>query len=416
MLFKPRALLFLVLLVCARLQAQILDPFQSALQVRTNMHLQKTLLTLQGAVDDSLGLPFSGSSEEAFRERLRDYLKTNSGDELQNSTLWVLGQRMGDEKRTEQRFQTILQEFGLASKNIHVHVLSVPQALLEEQGRSLARDVLEQTLYSFPSVRRDYQKPKLAEVVSELTVSSLIATPTFIFFFSTLEPAPAMMTVATHATLLVATSVYSKALLNWMLRKGFVTHRANEFQLFLKQIAMSLPFAFTFSVIPHAPEIQQFILNTPWVEIFQVSAQKTGHFFVDQSVVMVLQALFYSQVMIKGLGKWVASQKTPEDSLAARSLRPLFSLPLLTVDAFLFAMASSNWGGSLFRSEYLTFNTGHISLLALTVGMGIVLQKYSKVLNYFIPVYERVKKGWRGRNPSKTPEPIPLCRALLGIK
>lgn len=376
-LYVKLVYLFLILAVAVASHAQE--------QIRTQIREPKTMLTFKDSADDSLGIPFSANSVQDFTQRMHGLLQTQDRSSLQGSTLWILGVSMRDEARVHKDFNQALVNLGLQDQKIRLKIMSVPERVLRQKSESLARDVLEQTLYNFPSVRRDYQKPQLAEVINEHIVSAAIAIPTFVFLFSTMEPAAAYSTAFVHATLLSATSIFSKTILNWMLRKEYISERANEFQLFIKQIALSLPFALTFSIVPHAQELQTFLINTPWADIIQASAQQTGKFVITQGFGMVLQALFYSQVMVNGLAKWVANQKNEAASKAARSVRPWLALPILSIDAFLFAMASSSGGESVFHSQYLTINQGHLGLMALIVGGGVILQKYSHFLNVLLP-------------------------------
>lgn len=363
-------------------------------QIRSQILKQKTFLSYRDTRDNSLGVPWSGNSPEEFKSKMLE-MSHEELERLRGSTMWIMGYEMGAENRIRKTFEQVLKDLNLADLQIKIEVLTVPANLIQNQSVGLAKDILQRVIYSMPSIKRDFQKPQYSEVVGELTVASGVAVPTFVFFFTTLDPIPAALTLTSHAVLISSMAIFSKSMLNWMLREGFSSARMNAFQLFLKQIAMSIPFAITFNLMPHAQEVSDFLINSPWTEIVSRTTYESGHFLVEQSLGMVLQAMFYSQVIINGLGNWVAKQKTEDASIAARGLRPWFALPLLAADGFLFAISSSNWGGYISNFP-LQLNSGHIGLLALTIGAGYTLQKYSGLLDHFIPLYQSVHRRFSG--------------------
>ncbi len=368
----------------------------SVIQTRTQIRAQITtcqvLLVDRQQVDDSVGIPFSTNDVEDFSNQLQLAIQTHGAERFRGGTFYVLGIQMQDGSKVADAYQEVLIQTGLNLVGAQIKVLSVPAGLLEKESVNLAQDVLERMKYFWPSITRDYQKPQMAEVHAGWASTALLEIPTVIFLYSTLPTTDATLTALAHAVTLGAYAIYCKTMLNWLLRPSTKNAAYANLELFFKQMLVSAPFMVNYNIFGHFTEISNYYATNGWLATMNAFPGELASFGTTQGLTLLLQTIFYSQVISKGFGSWVNRQVGDENSRVARAARPWLQTPVLVLDAVVFAMASSNWGQPIFTLGPAEFNIGHASLLALTATSAFMLTRFPNLLNFGIPVYQSLER------------------------
>lgn len=370
-------------------------------QIRNQIRQCQTLLIESGQADDSVGIPFSTNNPEEFRAQVAEAVAKYGLERFRSGTFFVLGVQMRDEAATLARFNEVLEASGLNEVGAEVKVLSVPSNLIREESVSLARDILERVRYFWPSITRDAQAPQMAEIHAGWMSTAVLEVPTVIFLYSSLPALDANMTAISHAVILGAYTIYSKSMLNWLLRPGFDKPSLANIELFFKQMALSAPFVANYNIFGKFSEITQYYVLNGWAKTMQAFPHELAAFATTQGLTVVLQTIFYSQVITKGFGGWVNNQVGEDNSRVARASRPWLQAPILMADAVVLAMASSSWGEPLLTIGPMELNWGHAGLIAMTASASFIFNKFPDALNKTIPVYKWLERFGRGSKVAK---------------
>jgi hypothetical protein len=383
------------------LAADLDMPGASREQIRNQIRSCKTLFVTPDQKDDSVGIPFSVRNLDQFRAELKTTLAQFGREKFRDGTFYILGVKMQDQAQSEQNYRNVLREFALDEVNAHVTVLSVPSQFIEKESVNLATHALQRLRYFFPSLARDYQKPQRAEVGSGWAVNALIEVPNIFVLFVALPPLDATLTVATHAALLGAYSIYAQSMLNWLRRPGSGSEKMNHIELFLKQMALGVPFVMNYSVFGRFSEILNFYMVHGWQQTLHAFPYELTNFASTQGLTLALQTVFYSQVITNGYGGWVGRQTGDENSRVARAVRPWLQVPVLAAGAITLAAASSNWTDPILAIGPMTINAGHFGLVGLTAAGIFYFKKFPKVMDHTIPIYQSIERMWQQIRPKR---------------
>lgn len=331
--------------------------------------------------DDSVGIPFSSNNAMEFENQLKLSIAQYGKERFRNGTFYVLGVTMDQQSSVLADFSSVLERNGLREVNAQTKVLSVPTRLVRERAIGLARHVLQRLRYFFPSLTRDYQTPQTSEVVAGMMSSAVIEIPNVIFLYGTLPLLDANLTVITHAVVLGAYSVYAKAMLNWLLRSGSKSTTVNNVELFVKQMLLSVPFVLNYNVFGQFSEIASFYSAHGWEATLGAFPEQALSFASTQGLTLVLQTIFYSQVITSGFGAWVDRQQGVSNSAAARALRPILQTPVLMADSVVLAMTSNDSATKLLTVGPMEVNTGHVGLAMMALTGILLFKKFPQILD-----------------------------------
>lgn len=365
-------------------------------QIRNRILNCETMLKTTDQIDDSVGIPFSGNSITDFETELSATLTTYGIEKFRNGTFYVLGTPMQDERAVLGQYEDLLKRYELDKVNAKVVVLSAPSNLIKEESVGLARHVLQRLQYFFPSLSRDYQSPQWGEIMSDWQATLAIESVNVYFLFQSMPVEQASLVVATHAIVLNAYTIFTKSLLNFLLRNGSKDQRINNVELFLKQMLLSVPFVLNYSVLGRLNDIVSYYSHWGWQKTVEAFPYEVAHFTATQGLTLALQTIFYSQIITKGYGGWVDRQIGDQNTRDARTLRPLLQVPVLATDAVLLMVASADWQ-SLLQLGAVDVNAGHVGLVALTASMALIFKKFPDA---FQPILKRYQ-SWKDRQASK---------------
>ena len=314
-------------------------------------------------MSDGVGLPLSTGGLQDFETSLQAVIRTEGLDSLTGSHLYITGIEMGDERSIREKYESILRDHGVESGNVTVHVLSAPRSLLARQVTPVLKDAWNRLQYFFPSLKRDFQKPLTAEILTGIASTVPLEIPNAVYLLKSLPSPDAEIVLGVHSATLFAYTVFSQTLLNWLLRPG-----TTRMELFLKQCALSMPFILNYRVFGHFSEIMAKVNDQGYSYLLNQGPSAISNFIASDGFTTVLQTVFYSVVITKGAGEWVNGQIVERNQSAARSVRPIVQAPILIVDALLLAYATTSQN-ILFHVGPLAFNDGHALLIGLT-GLG----------------------------------------------
>jgi hypothetical protein len=359
-------------------------------------------LLSKAGMSDGVGLPLSTGGLQDFEKSLQAVIQNDGLESLSGSHLYITGIEMGDERSIREKYETILQNHGIESGKITVHVLSAPRSLLARQVTPVLQDAWNRLQYFFPSLKRDFQKPLTSEILTGIASTVPLEIPNAVYLLKSLPSPDAQMVLGIHSATLFAYTVFSQTLLNWLLRPG-----TNRMELFLKQCALSLPFILNYRIFGHFSEIMAKINTQGYSYLLNQGPSAIADFIATDGFTTVLQTVFYSVVITKGAGEWVNGQIIERNQSAARSVRPIVQAPILIVDALLLAYATTSQN-ILFHVGPLAFNDGHAMLIGLT-GLGwaayrpavldwIGIRPYFAIQN----LMNRLKEAFRPKGRNRT--------------
>lgn len=285
-------------------------------------------------------------------------------------SFYITGVGMGEESLAKSRYLEVLKEKGLDTQRVNLKVLSFSQKKIKGLTLSSVRGLLEKTRYWFPSLKRDYEKPFLKEEVLEtLVTTAIIELGSVSFILSNYQGLDAYALLGSHTALILSYDVYKKFLTNWVLRP-----QTSKLGGLLKQLSLSLPFVVSYNIAGNLSEIIDFIkLNGMEVTTELFLSQELPQFATTQMVTLIAQTLFYRTVMSDWLGAWW-SQKSGSKRLIAKSVQEKLKIPILALNAYFFAMASSGGNPLFSMGEFGYFNMGHLAL-GIMASTGMIMAK-----------------------------------------
>ena len=355
---RPTAFAVLLLLALQGARAQGHTP----VPIRPQMLDCSALLSKKG-MSDGIGLPLSTGGFQDFEASLDRLLENEGLQALRGSHLYITGIEMGNERAIREKYESELETRGFQKGEVAVHVLSAPRSLLAKQITPALRDAWPRLQYFFPSLQRDFQKPLASEILTGIATTIPLELPNAVYLLKTLPSPDAELVLGLHSATLLAYTVFSQTLLNWLLRPG-----TTRMELFLKQCALSMPFILNYRVFGHFSEIMTKIQNEGYSYLANQGPGAVADFIATDGFTTILQTVFYSVVITKGAGEWVNGQIIEKNQEAARAARPVLQAPILIVDALLLAYATTSQN-ILFHVGPLSFNDGHAMLIGIT-GMG----------------------------------------------
>jgi hypothetical protein len=314
-------------------------------------------------MSDGVGLPLSTGGLHDFETSLQSLIQSEGLESLTGSHLYITGIEMGDERSIRETYEGVLLQHGIDRNKVTVHVLSAPRSLLARQVTPVLQDAWSRLQYFFPSLKRDFQKPLTAEIMTGIATTIPLEIPNAVYLLKSLPSPDAQIVLGVHSATLFAYTVFSQTLLNWLLRPG-----TTRMELFLKQCALSMPFILNYRVFGHFSEIMAKVNTQGYSYLVNQGPSAIAEFIASDGFTTVLQTVFYSVVITKGAGEWVNGQIVERNQSAARSMRPVVQAPILIADALLLAYATTSQN-ILFHVGPLAFNDGHAMLIGLT-GMG----------------------------------------------
>lgn len=373
--------------------ALALPPFAQAettpnsISIRDHLTSCQALLVSSKQTDD-VGLPFSTSNIEDFKRELETQVSELGSEKFRDGTFFILGVAQHKAKATQAAYDAVLRELQLDKVGAQARVMHVPSRLIAEESVSLARHVIQRLEYFFPKLKLDYQKPLMSEFSAGAVTTAMVEVPTVIFLFSTLPTVDATLTVTAHAITLTAMSLYTKSMTNWLLRKGSANGAVNNSELFVKQLLLSAPFVINFNVFGHFSDIVRYYSTHGWAQMAAAFPTEVSSFATTQGITLVLQTIFYSQVITQGFGNWMNRITNPDDVVQARSLRQWLQSPVLMLNAVVLAAASSNWGEPILTLGPAEVNWGHAALLALIAGGSGFFKYFPRAFDRILPAYK----------------------------
>lgn len=393
-----RILLATILVSTSTAHSQSLDldmPMAQRSQVRSQIRECQAALVTADQTDDSVGIPFTARSPEEFHSQVKSAIEKYGMERLKGGTFYVMGVKMQDESRVQNAYDSAARSLGLDQIDVKVVVLSVPSEIIQRDSVDLATDILQRVKYFLPSLKRDYQAPLLREIRAGILSTALVEAPTIYFLHQTMPKLEATLTIGAHVTTLLTLIVFTKTLVNWILRSSYKNEvLAYAERLILKQGLVSTLFVANFNVFGHFTEISNFYQSHGSLETLGAAVPEA----VPLLLTVAIQNWFYEAVITRGFGGWVNEQVGTENSSDARELRPWLQLPVLIGDALLLAMASSKWGGSLLSFGPMDFNWGHAGILAMTISGILFFKKYPSGLNVTFKPFRRLREWFNRRS------------------
>jgi hypothetical protein len=373
-------------------------------QIRNQILECETYLVPAGQGEDSVGIPFNVKSPQEFRDQTKIAISEFGIERFRGGTFYVLGIAMKDRKRIVQEYSEILNELGLSKLDTRVEVLTVPSNKIQKKSVNLARDLAERLIYALPSRIRDYQRPLISEVISGAVNTTVIEIPNVLYLYHSLPPLDAGVTITNHAIYLGALTIYTKSMLNWLLRSSTSQETSQRLEVFIKQLLVSLPFVLNYNVFGRTGEILKFYASHGFEQTLAAFPSEMANFASTQGLTLVLQTVFYSEVITKGFGNWLNTQVGVENALTARAVKPWLTAPLLMLDSVVLTTAASGLSEPLFKAGPLEINSGHAGLLLMTMVGAALFQKFPQALNPTIQWYQRLQssnsfKRWFKKKP-----------------
>jgi hypothetical protein len=186
-------------------------------------------------------------------------------------------------------------------------------------------------------------------------------------------------------------------MINWLLQPG-----TSHMELLMKQLSVSVPFVINYPLLGNVSKIAAFISSNGLAAALNRFPGEAENVLFTGSLTTILQTLFYSFVMNRGVGGWINSQQGNEKSELARPASHLIKTPILAFDAYALMQASRN-AHPLAHLGSLSFNTGHIELAALTL-MGAILILKPALMDPAIPAYRYIIKNVKRLRKKKSAE------------
>ncbi len=333
---------------------------------------------------EDMGIPLAAGKASDFESALKDLVASGKVEALKGERLYVTGIIMGHETEVKAEYEAILERNGISPRDLQVVVLSAPESVIKQSAVTSARDAWHRLRYLFPSLRRDFEKPLPGEIVSGILTTVPVEIPNVFYLMATMPAPEAQMVIAIHSATLLAYTIFSKAMINWLLRPG-----TTKAELFLKQCALSMPFILNYKIFGNFSKIMAAIQARGYGVLLSQGPEKVSEFLASDGMTMVLQTLFYGTVMTRRFGAWMDSQKNESRKVASRVIRPVLQAPVLMADAVLLAKASVS-KEILFHLGSMNFNSGHAELVGLTI-LGATLF-HPKVLDATFAPYFYLKE------------------------
>jgi hypothetical protein len=331
----------------------------------------------------SVGIPVSEGRVDSFEDALNQIVAQGDVDVMKGSEVFVTGIPMRQEKDTKRKFEQLLAQKGFA--NVRVRVLSIPTKLINTMSSNILDVVFQRFQNWFPSFKKDYQTPIKEEVVSGISTDAAVELPNafFLIFLSGLPPLEARLTLATHAALLGAFNIYSKFVINWLLRQP-----QSKIEAFVKQMAFSELFITNYSIFEHFTTISNYISAHPWSEIAVQLGHQGSSVFIENSFGAFLQTLFYRIVITDGIQQWANDQTDPLRNAEARKITPwLKAIPWTALDALVLSFAARG-AHTAFNIGSVNVDWGYIGIAGLTLaGWALITRKRSNlepILNWWL--------------------------------
>ena len=378
--------------------------------VRANRTACRVAFAHSDQKDDGVGLPFlQGNAPEDFEARLKDTISKRGLSWFDGGTFYVTGIDMRNADQTRRSYQEILNRNGLSKKQ--VRILDVPSRLLGDLSVGLAEHLLQRARYSLPSIERDYQTPTREEIIANLKATAAVEITGAGIVFYTMPFEQALLLKTISWSVLLGYNIYSKAMLNWLLRFGSENKKDQSAEIFGKQLALSLPFTTNYEITGHMMEIKNFYQTYGFDAIVAAFPQQFAEFATSTAGLLTIeQTVFYSAVIVGKFGGWMDRQVGDQNATDARALRPWLQFPILIADLSFLLMATGHGAIDLMQIGPLTVNTGHLGLAGLTAASLWAFDKWPNMLDKALGIYQRRrqrKEAERAANVRPTPPPAP---------
>lgn len=385
---------FLFFIFCFKFSFAVnLDlPSDERVPIRSNIKSCRSFLIPGNQhIDDSVGIPFSTNNIIHFRNELIEAIRIHGLERFRDAKFFVVGIPMKDLRKTQKLYLELEQELGLERVRAQIIVFDVPSDLVLDESISLARRIFEKTLYFFPSLKKDYQRPQIGELISGFSTSAIQELPNMVLLFERMPLLDATLAVTSHTIILSSFLIYEKSLINWILRSGATSEKNKRIEMFLKNMLVSLPFVLSYNVFGNFSKILDFYSKHGFVKMAEAFPNEVLNFGATQGLTLFLQALFYSQVINSGYSAWVNRQVGEINSRDARTIRPWIEMPVLMLNTALLAWASSGQADILYSLGPLDLNTGHLALASLTAAGGYLFYISPGFLNPTLGWYNKIK-------------------------
>ncbi|MCB0392117.1 MAG: hypothetical protein KDD58_12560, partial [Bdellovibrionales bacterium] len=350
-------------------------------------------------VSDSVGIPIGNGTVEDFEKAITEIIKNYGIEKLIGTYVFIAGADINSERELKLKHKEVLKKHNLEN-HIKIKVISMQKEEIHGLTLKSTKAILQRVKLWFPSIKRDFEKPDKNEVIAGLVTTAVIETGSIYYLFQTLPEDDAIITSTLHAVILSAYAVYTKFMINWLLRPG-----TNMVEGFLKQLSMSLPFILNYNIFGQFTPIVKY-LESHTIEVTMLAfPNEVIEFASTQSVTMMLQTLFYYVVITRVIGSWANNQQGLQRSKDARVYRKIAEMPVLAMDAIIIAIASGVGAEQLISLGPIELNDGHAMLLTLT---ALSSSLYKIGLNSSFEVY-----NWL--NHRATPKVLDFFRDQMAI-
>jgi hypothetical protein len=361
---------------------------EKRIPIRANIENCAVLLAPHDAdASDSVGIPLTASHDlEEFSQSIQEAVELKGRDSLVGGHIYVLGVGMSNASAMKLSYQDRLKGLGFSAADIQVHVLSVPEKKLREIVAQAMQGVWEHFRYFMLSGTRDFERPIREELISGFAFATAVEIPHIAYMYSRMPMVDFAVTALTHLAVNAVYITFAATITNWVLRSK------SNLESLVKQACLSFPFILNYNVFGHFSEIMHFIQANGIDATLNAFPGTLKTFVALQGFTLFLQTVFYNIVNTRGIGAWRTRQVGPERSRAARAVGPFVKYPFSLADSTFLTMAAAT-GTLIAQVGPIPFNTGHLGLILLTLGGGILALKPS-LLDPTLAVYFKAKGVW----------------------
>ncbi len=339
-------------------------------------------------INDSVGIPLGTDGRpELFRQNLQEAIAADGVERFSKARFVITGIANDVRESVKAEYQQILDDLGLSAVGASLQVMSIPRAVLQRESASLFQRAWARLVYTFPSFNLDFQKPISSEVIAGLVSTAVIEIPVLTLMYLDYAERPNAsdfyLTAVTHASILVAMTVFGKFLGNWITRPG-----VGRITLFIKQALSSAPFIFNYKIFGNLTPIRDFVASHSGSEVTTEFLNQLNRFQVEQGLTLALQTIFYAYVVSAKIREWQNTTAGRINSYHARAAAQILQAPFLMLDSIALYLASTGIGPLLAAGPY-EVNTGHAALVLLTVGSYAMLRP--RLMDRVLEIYKGVR-------------------------
>ena len=331
----------------------------------------------------SVGIPLGTPDLLTFEKGLRATVADKGVEVFRDTSFWVFGVEMKNEKQTRAEYQALLHELGLDRVGARVVVYSVPSALIKERLEKTWSGFFERMAYYFPSVTRDFQMPFVSEALLAFTLVSLTNVYNVAFVLpKSLDGIEYGLTAVMHLALNYSTNIFYKFQTNWTNRYQTQPKWSQWIERNSKQAILTLFFVINYNIFGNITDISQFFASDlEWADKMSVAWGATGTFLKAQLMTIALSCIYYTTYNANGFGKWLVSVDGVERSEVAQKILPWIRVPTSTLQTALLAISSTSAAAPLLDVGFLEARPGHAYFVAAIAAGAYFFWKWPHALD-----------------------------------